>query len=64
MSLTVAEQIDEVKAAIGRDTDTTLITDTRVMRWLNKAQEEVAEQCPGLTVLDFKNKIKKLIYLT
>jgi hypothetical protein len=55
MALGLTELIDEVKAAIGRDTDTTLITDTRVLRWLNKAQEDIAEKCPGLTALDFKN---------
>lgn len=55
MALTCAELIDEVKAAIGRDTDTTLITDARVMRWLNKAQEDIAEKCTGLTALDFRN---------
>ena len=55
MALGCSELIDEIKSALGRDTDTELITDTRVCRWLNKAQEEIAEQCPGLTVLDMKN---------
>jgi len=55
MALTCAELIEECKAALGRGDDTTLITDDRVMRWLNKAQEEIAEQCPGLVALDFKN---------
>ena len=55
MALTCAELITEVKAAIGRDTDTVLITDTRVLRWLNKAQEDIAEKCAGLLSMDFKN---------
>ena len=55
MALGCNELIDEVKAAIGRDTDTVLVTDARVLRWLNKAQEEIAEQCAGLTALDIKN---------
>ena len=55
MALGLTELIDEVKAAIGRVDDSALITDTRVLRWLNKAQEDIAEKCPGLTALDFKN---------
>lgn len=55
MALGLTELISEVKAALGRDTDTVLITDARVMRWLNKAQEDIAEKCAGLVALDFRN---------
>jgi hypothetical protein len=55
MALGLTELVDEVKACIGRDDDTTLITDARVMRWLNKAQEDIAEKCAGLIALDFRN---------
>lgn len=55
MALGCEELIDEVKAAIGRDDDTTLITDARVLRWLNKAQEDISEKCAGLVALDFRN---------
>ena len=55
MALGLTELIVEVKAALGRETDTVLVTDARVLRWLNKAQEDIAEKCPGLTALDFKN---------
>jgi hypothetical protein len=57
MALGCNELITEVKAAVGRSTDTVQITDARVLRWLNKAQEEIAEQCPGLTALDMKNTV-------
>ena len=55
MALGCTELITEVKAALGRETDTALITDARVLRWLNKAQEDIAEKCTGLLALDFKN---------
>lgn len=46
------ELIDEVQAACGRTGDTELVTDTRVTRWINEAQREVAERVPGLLCLD------------
>ncbi len=46
------ELINEVQAACGRSGDTELVTDTRVTRWLNEAQREVAERIPGLLALD------------
>ncbi len=54
-ALTCDELIAEVKDYIGRPTDTALITDTRVLRWLNEGQREIAEQVPGLTELEMKN---------
>jgi hypothetical protein len=55
MALGLTELIVEVKSALGREDDTTLITDARVMRWLNLAQRDLAEKIAGLESLDFKN---------
>lgn len=53
--LTGEQLTDEVKEIIGRSEDTVLITDTRVARWLNEAQDRIIEECPGLHSLTFKN---------
>jgi len=57
MSLTGELLVDEVRDMVGRggsDTQGT-ITDTRVTRWLNEAQSRIAQECPGLPELDFRN---------
>lgn len=46
------ELIDEVQVACGRSGDTELVTDTRVIGWLNEAQKEISERVPGLLALD------------
>ncbi len=56
MALTLTELIAEVRSIIGRDNDTVLVTDTRVTRWLNEAQEYIVERCPGTMGLDFNNR--------
>ncbi len=53
--MTGEQLVDEVKEMCGRPTDTVLLTDTRVTRWLNEAQRDIAERCPGLDELSFKN---------
>ena len=55
MALTCDELVDEVRDFVGRSGDTELVTEARVLRWLNKAQEEIAKRCPGLIALDLKN---------
>jgi hypothetical protein len=55
MSYTCQELIDEVRAQIGREEDTVLITEERVLRWLNDAQDEICEQIPGIHELELKN---------
>lgn len=55
MALTGEQLVDEVKAICGRPTDTVLLTDARVTRWLNQVQRDIAERCPGLDCLQFKN---------
>ena len=44
--------IAEVKEALGRTGDTTVLTDARVNRWLNEAQRIITKECPGLLGLD------------
>lgn len=49
--------VDEVREMVGRggsDTQGT-ITDTRVTRWLNEAQDRVEQEVRGLPELDFRN---------
>lgn len=53
MALTGENLVDEVQALLGRTGDTELITDARVTRWLNEAQEKIAEECPSLLALQF-----------
>ena len=53
--MTGEQLIDEVQALIGRPDDTELITDARVTRWLNEAQQDIVEKCPGLLALEFDN---------
>lgn len=55
MSLSLPELIDEVKELMGRGDDSVVITDARVLRWLNDAQKDIAEKCPGLQCLEMKN---------
>lgn len=55
MALTGAQLTDEVQAATGRTGDTVLIDNTRITRWLNEAQEKIAEECPNLDCLQFTN---------
>lgn len=55
MSLTCNELITEIKDLLGRSGDNALITDDRVLRWLNDAQREITKQCPGLHSLYIKN---------
>ena len=56
MALTGAEMTDEVQALTGRTTaGEPLIDNTRVTRWLNEGQRDIAEKVPGLHALTFKN---------
>jgi len=57
MALTGEALVDEVRAVIGREGSDTqgTITDTRVTRWLNEGQKRIAQKCPGLPELDFRN---------
>ena len=57
MSLTGENLVDEVRALVGREGsgDSGPITDTRVTRWLNEGQKRIAQECPGLPELDFRN---------
>jgi len=55
MALSCEDLIDEVKDLIGRPADTKLITDARVTRWINEAQNFIVDNCPGLIDLQFKN---------
>jgi hypothetical protein len=55
MSLSGSKLTDEVRALTGREDDTVLIDATRVTRWLNEGQREIAERVPGLFALSFKN---------
>lgn len=50
MALTGEELEDEVRTLVGRAGSDTqgVITDTRVTRWLNESQVDIAEACPGL----------------
>ena len=59
MALTGEELTDEIRAIVGREgaADKGSITDTRVTRWLNEAQVEIVEKCPGLHGMSFKNTI-------
>lgn len=49
------ELITEVRSCLGRDTDDELVTDTRIIRWLNAAQEDLCEEVLGIPQLDMKN---------
>jgi len=55
--LTGEELTDEIRALIGREGSGTkgVITDARVTRWINEAQDRIEEECPGLPDLDFRN---------
>jgi hypothetical protein len=55
MSLTLTEMIIEVRANVGRPTDTTVITDTRITRWLNDAQKHIVRDIVGLVGRDVKD---------
>ena len=48
------EIVTEVQTLTGRgDGDSVLVTSTRILRWANEAQREIAEKCPGLLALDY-----------
>ena len=55
MSLTGSELVDEIQTLVGRVSTDPLVDDTRCTRWLNEAQREIADACPGLKTLTFKN---------
>jgi hypothetical protein len=55
MSLTLTEMIAEVRSNVGRLTDTTVITDTRITRWLNDAQRHIVREIVGLVGRDVKD---------
>ena len=55
MSLTLTEMIAEVRSNVGRPTDTTVITDTRITRWLNDAQRNTVREIVGLVGRDVKD---------
>jgi len=57
MALTGVQLTDEVQEFVGRPSDTVLIDNTRVTRWLNEAQRKIAEECPDLECLHFKNTV-------
>jgi hypothetical protein len=52
MALTGAKITDEVQALVGRNEDTELIDVTRVTRWQNEAQREIARFLPGMKSLE------------
>jgi hypothetical protein len=55
MSLTLTELIAEVRSNVGRLTDTLVITDTRITRWLNDAQRHIVRDIVGLVGRDVKD---------
>lgn len=55
MSLTLTEMIAEVRNNVGRPTDTTVITDARITRWINDAQKHVVREIVGLVGRDVKD---------
>jgi hypothetical protein len=55
MSLTLTEMIAEVRSNVGRLTDTTVITDTRITRWLNDSQRHIVREIVGLVGRDVKD---------
>ena len=55
MSLTLTEMIAEVRNNVGRPTDATVITDTRITRWLNDAQRHIVREIVGLVGRDVKD---------
>ncbi len=56
-TLTGESLVDEVRALVGREGANAqgVITDDRVTRWLNEGQRRIAEECPGLPELEFRN---------
>lgn len=56
-TLTCAGLVDEVRALVGREgsDDQGVITDARVTRWINEAQDKIEKKCPGLSELEFRN---------
>ena len=55
MAKTGATIIDEVREAVGRTDDSEVITEDRVLIWVNEGQRKIAKQCPGLKALEVKN---------
>lgn len=61
MALTLSELIVEVKALCGRTGDTVLVTDTRVTRWLNEAQDAIVRVCTGHLDLETRGNLATLL---
>lgn len=55
MASSLTTMIAEVRNNVGRPTDSTVITDTRVTRWLNVAQREIVKEIVGLVGRDTKD---------
>jgi len=55
MALTLSELITEVQALTGREDDAELITQARVVRFLNMAQDEIVKTCFGHIDLETKD---------
>jgi len=55
MSLTLTDFIVEVRSNVGRLTDTLVITDKRIIRWLNDAQRHIVRDIVGLVGRDVKD---------
>ena len=57
MALTGEQLVDEVRAMVGREgaTNSGVITDARVTRWLNEGQREICERIVGINNMLFRN---------
>jgi len=53
MALTGAQLTDEIKSLVGRNEDTELIDATRVTRWVNEGQREIARFLPGMKSVSY-----------
>lgn len=53
--MTLSELITEVQALTGRENDTVLITQARVIRFLNEAQADISKNCLGHLDLETKD---------
>lgn len=51
----LTELIAEIQALTGRDEDTVLVTDERIVRWLNEAQIHIVKKCVGHIDLETKH---------
>jgi hypothetical protein len=50
------ELITEVRTRCGRTNDDILISESRVLDWLNEAQGDIVDNCPGLSCVDMISK--------